>query len=64
MTKTHSYLPKSDESRKPLANGFESIFNLVINWFWYAVTAVNTVDGNTNVLCFKSCSSAGVVGIF
>lgn len=28
---THSYLPKSDESRKPLANGFESIFNLVIN---------------------------------
>lgn len=29
--KTYSYLPKSDESRKPLANGFESIFNLVIN---------------------------------
>lgn len=59
-----SYSVSLDESRKPLANGFESIFNLVINWFWYAVTAVNTVSGNTNVLWSNSCNSFGVVGIF
>lgn len=59
-----SYSVSLDESRKPLANGFESIFSLVINWFWYAVTAVNTVSGKTNVLWSNSCSSFGVVGIF
>lgn len=59
-----SYSVSLDESRKPLANGFESIFSLVINWFWYAVTAVNTVSGKTKVLWSNSCKSFGVVGIF
>lgn len=62
-TSSFTHLPKSDESLNPLANGLESIFNFVINWFWYAVTAVKTVEGNTNVLCFKLANSDGTVGI-
>lgn len=29
-----SYSVSLDESRKPFANGFESILSLVISWFW------------------------------
>lgn len=35
--------------------------NLLTNWFWYAVTAVNTHSGNMNVLnssCSKSVMGA------
>lgn len=58
-----SYSVSLDESRNPLANGFESILSLVISWFWYAVTAVKTVSGKTNVLWSSSSSCFGVVGI-
>jgi len=49
-------------SRNPFAKGFDSIFSLVINWFWYAVTAVNCVSGKTKVRYFSfSISCTGPV---